>query len=156
MSEEHNIVLIIIFHPGISYSNPGETVEGYDCVMWVNHLAPFLLTHLLLDRLKKSTPSRIITVSSSAHTGIGKIEDCFYLSSKTAPPKTRVIPMYGQTKLFNISFMRELDKRLIGSGVYTYSVHPGIVHTNIFQNNINTAGGLGMKFFFALSYFLML
>ena len=130
---------IFLFISGISNAKAGATVEGYDMIMWVNHFGPFLLTHLLLDKLKESAPSRIITVSSSAHSAIKNEQDFFYIRQKTAPPGTGTLKTYGQTKVANIIFMRDLAKKLDGTGVTTYSLHPGYVQTDNIQNNIATA-----------------
>lgn len=89
----------------------------------VNHMGHFLLTNLLLDRLKASTPSRIINLSSiSHHSGVINRKDLNGNNTYNG---------YAQSKLANILFTRELSKRLHGTGVTANSVHPGFVKTEI-------------------------
>ena len=141
MNKSCVFIYFLSYSIGIAFGKPGETVEGYDTIMWVNHFAPFLLTHLLLEKLKQSAPSRIVTVSSSAHTAIKNPDELFYMRQKTAPPGMRMLKLYGQTKVGNILFMRELGKRLEGSGVTTYSLHPGFVQTDVMKNSIESSEG---------------
>jgi NAD(P)-dependent dehydrogenase (short-subunit alcohol dehydrogenase family) len=106
------------------------TADGLERTFAVNHLAPFLLTNLLLDLLKASAPARIINVSSSSHLrGRIHFEDLSL--------KGRYGPMvaYQQSKLANMLFTRELSRRLAGSGVMAFAMHPGLVATNIAANN---------------------
>ncbi len=92
----------------------------------VNHLGHFLLTNLLVDKLKASAPSRIVNVSSLAHER-GRMEwDDIMLENSFHPQKA-----YRQSKLANVLFTRELAKRLKDTGVSTYSLHPGVVLTEI-------------------------
>ncbi|XP_072530958.1 retinol dehydrogenase 13 isoform X3 [Salminus brasiliensis] len=103
------------------------TEDGYETQFAVNHLGHFLLTVLLLDMLKNSTPSRIINVSSIAHKG-GKIhfDD---LSFNRTPYDSLV--SYRQSKLANVLFTRELSRRTKGSGVTAYALHPGVIRTEL-------------------------
>lgn len=106
--------------------NPARrlTEDGLELTWAVNHLAPFLLTTLLLDRLKQSSPARIVTTSSGAHRRGGiPFED--FNADKSYSSFTR----YGQTKLANILFTKELARRLEGSGVTATCFHPGVVAT---------------------------
>lgn len=103
-----------------------QTKDGLEMQIGTNHFGHFLLTNLLLDLLKASAPSRIINVSSLAHK-IGKInrDD---INSEKSYNKWQA---YGQSKLANILFTRELSKRLAGSGVVANSLHPGAVRTEL-------------------------
>lgn len=93
----------------------------------VNHFGHFLLTNLLLDLLRKSAPSRIVVVSSTLHH-FGNIRfDNLNLERYYLDP----FFIYNNSKLANVLFARELEKRLKGSGVTTYSLHPGLVRTDI-------------------------
>lgn len=107
-----------------------ETVDGFEMLMGVNHMGHFLLTHLLLDLLKKSAPSRIVIVSSMAHRW-GKLKKDDLNSEKTY----KAFPAYCQSKLANLLFMRELVRRLEGSGVTVNAAHPGAVRTEISRDS---------------------
>jgi retinol dehydrogenase 14 len=104
----------------------------------INHLAPFLLTNLLLDRLKESAPSRVITVSSEAER-MGNID----FDDIQSRQKYRGFPVYGMTKLANIVFTYELAERLKGTFVTANCLHPGPVGTNFGRNN---AGPMALFF----------
>ena len=108
------------------------TDDGIERTWALNHLAPFLLTTLLLDRLKASAPARIITTSSDAHKG--KLIPFDDLNAERSW-KGRGFTRYGETKLANIMFTRELARRLEGTGVTAYSFHPGLVATGFNRNN---------------------
>lgn len=102
------------------------SVDGLELQLAVNHLAPFLLTNLLLDRLQASVPARVITVSSGVHRGATiNFDD---LQSELRYHHTNV---YSMTKLMNVLFTRELAQRLRGSGVTAYSLHPGVPSTKL-------------------------
>lgn len=108
----------------------GLTKDGFELTFGVNHLAHFLLTELLLDRLKASAPSRVVVVASRAHTRTKGI-DFDKLRKPTAHPTG--IPEYAVSKLCNVLHARELAKRLEGTGVTTYSLHPGVVATDAWR-----------------------
>ncbi|KAG1942086.1 retinol dehydrogenase 11 isoform X2 [Pimephales promelas] len=117
---------ILINNAGIMMCPRWQTEDGFEMQFGVNHLGHFLLTNLLLDLLKKSTPSRIVNVSSLAHE-TGKIHfDDINLEKDYNPTKS-----YKQSKLANVLFTRELAVRLKGTGVTTYSLHPGVIHTEL-------------------------
>ena len=97
------------------------SVDGIEMTFALNHLAYFLLTHLLLDTIKASAPSRIINVSSDAHSG-GKIDFDNLQGEQNFSAKA-----YGNSKLSNILFTMELTRRLEGSGVTANALHPGFV-----------------------------
>lgn len=102
------------------------TKDGLEMQIGTNHFGHFLLTNLLLDMLKASAPSRIINVSSLAHK-FGKINrDDIQLEKSYSR-----WPAYGQSKLANILFTRELAKRLNGTNVTANSLHPGAVKTEL-------------------------
>lgn len=104
------------------------TEDGFEAQLGINHLGHFLLTTLLLDKLKKSAPSRIINVSSIAHKR-GKINFDDLNSKDSYEPGEA----YDQSKLANILFTIELAERLKGTGVTVNAVHPGLVKTKIFR-----------------------
>lgn len=108
-----------------------ESADGIETTFAVNHLAYFLLTELLLERLKQSAPARIVNVASDAHRGAGRL-DFDDLESRRSYSPLRV---YGRSKLANILFTRELAHRLAGSGVTANCMHPGFVGSNFSKNN---------------------
>jgi retinol dehydrogenase-12 len=100
--------------------------DGHELQLAVNHLAPFLLTNLLLDVLKSSAPSRIVNVSSGIHHR-GRID----LDDLQAERGYRPMQRYGTTKLANILFTRGLARRLEGTGVTANALSPGFISTNL-------------------------
>lgn len=98
------------------------TADGLEMQIGTNHFGHFLLTNLLLDHLRASSPSRIINVSSMVHK-FGRIK-CDDINSEKSYGKWKA---YAQSKLANVLFTRELAKRLAGSGVVANSLHPGAV-----------------------------
>jgi NAD(P)-dependent dehydrogenase (short-subunit alcohol dehydrogenase family) len=127
--ERHDRLDVLVNNAGLVQSKRNETPDGIETQLAINHLAPFLLTSLLLDLLKASAPSRIVTVSSDAHRW-GKLD----LDDLQSRKRYRGMQVYGRTKLANILFTRELAERLEGTGVTANVMHPGGVNTN-FGNN---------------------
>ncbi len=123
-------VHVLVNNAGVVNLQHTTTVDGIETVFAVNHLAYFLLTHLLLDRLKKSAPARIVNVASDAHR-IGRIE----FDDLGSERRYRAMRVYGTSKLANILFTSELARRLDGSGVTANCLHPGAVATRLGQNN---------------------
>ncbi len=146
----------IICVSGIGKAAKGHrTKEGYNMVFAVNHFGPFLLTMLLLDRLKESAPSRIINVSSVAHTWVKPGE----MSFTKKDSKGRVYPglrEYGRSKLANVLFAKELSRRLEGTGVTAYSLHPGAILSNILKTGYETHGTFFALMFYWLATITML
>lgn len=106
------------------------TVDGHETIFAVNHLAPFLLTRLLLDRLRASAPARVVNVSSESHQrGTMDLDDPGY-----ARGGWNTLRAYERSKLANVLFTRALARRLDGSGVTTTVVHPGRIATNIWSH----------------------
>jgi NAD(P)-dependent dehydrogenase (short-subunit alcohol dehydrogenase family) len=143
--ERHDRLDVLVNNAGLIQSGRTETPEGIELTLAVNHLAPFLLTNLLLELLKRNAPSRVITVSSEArrHAEI----DFDDLHSER---RYRAFPVYGMTKLANILFTYELAERLRGTGVVANCVHPGGVNTNF--GNYNRS--LGILLFRAFKPFM--
>jgi retinol dehydrogenase 14 len=128
--ERHDRIDVLANNAGLVQSKRTETLDGIETTLATNHLAPFLLTNLLIERLEQSAPSRVITVSSEAQSwGTMDFED---MQSRR---KYRGFPIYGMTKLANIMFTYELAERLNGTGVAVNCLHPGSVGTNFGQNN---------------------
>jgi len=107
------------------------TPDGHEQTFQVNHLAPFLLTSLLRDRLAASAPARVITTASTAHRG-GRLDldDLDYERRRYSS-----MQVYGTTKLENILFTRELARRLEGTGVPAAGLHPGTVSTGFARDS---------------------
>jgi NAD(P)-dependent dehydrogenase (short-subunit alcohol dehydrogenase family) len=112
---------ILVNNAGVMACPKALTKDGFEMQLGTNHLGHFLLTNLLLDLLKASSPSRVVVVSSVLHR-LGRIKKEDLMSEKSYW-KWQV---YGQSKLANILFTNELAKRLEGSGVTANSLHPGM------------------------------
>jgi retinol dehydrogenase-14 len=112
------------------------TADGFEYTFGVNHLAHFVLTNLLLDKLKASAPSRIVVTSSYAHA-LGHIDFEDLMAERTY----RFFKVYNQSKLANTLFTFELARKLEGSGVTANCFHPGAVRSN-FYKGIGKIGGV--------------
>jgi NAD(P)-dependent dehydrogenase (short-subunit alcohol dehydrogenase family) len=117
---------VLVNNAGLFSPSYQRSADGFELSFAVNHLAPFLLTQLLVDRLKASAPARIVTVASEAHRG-QRIDP----ASLARPPRYSALRAYRGSKLCNILFTRELARRLDGSGVAAVALHPGVVATAI-------------------------
>jgi NAD(P)-dependent dehydrogenase (short-subunit alcohol dehydrogenase family) len=125
-------IQVLINNAGAIYGRRQLSPDGIELTWAVNHLAPFLLTTLLLDRLKASAPARIVTTSSGAHEGARiPFDDLSAERSYGGSGFSR----YGETKLANILFTVELARRLAGTGVIANCFHPGFVATGFNRNN---------------------
>jgi NAD(P)-dependent dehydrogenase (short-subunit alcohol dehydrogenase family) len=123
---------VLINNAGAMFATRQMTEDGVEMTWALNHLAPFLLTTLLLDRIKSSAPARIITTTSDAHKNrLIPFDD---LNAEHSY-RSRGFGRYGETKLANILFTLELAHRLEGSGVTANCVHPGTVATGFNRNN---------------------
>ncbi|KAJ6650011.1 Retinol dehydrogenase 13 [Pseudolycoriella hygida] len=120
---------ILINNAGVMRCPKSKTKDGIEMQLGVNHMGHFLLTILLLEKLKKSSPSRIVVVSSVAHER-GTINTADLNSDETYDEADA----YNQSKLANILFANELSRKLTGTGVTVNSVHPGIVDTDIIRH----------------------
>jgi NAD(P)-dependent dehydrogenase (short-subunit alcohol dehydrogenase family) len=117
---------VLVNNAGAMISPRQESVDGIEMTWALNHLGYFLLTNLLLDRLKASAPSRVVSVASDAHRMAWGIDFDDVEGIKSYSP----FRAYSQSKLANILFTRELASRLEGSGVTANCLHPGFVATN--------------------------
>jgi NAD(P)-dependent dehydrogenase (short-subunit alcohol dehydrogenase family) len=122
----------LVNNAGAVYSGRQLSPDGLELTWAVNHLAPFLLTTLLLDRLKASAPARIVTTSSDAH---GRAAIPFDDLTADRGKGGSGFRRYGETKLANILFTTELAKQLAGSGVTANAYHPGLVASGFNRNN---------------------
>jgi NAD(P)-dependent dehydrogenase (short-subunit alcohol dehydrogenase family) len=119
---------VLVNNAGITLRHPATTSEGHEAMWATNHLGPFLLTQRLLPLLQASAPARIVNVASDAHRW-GRIR--FDDLEATKGYGFMSFPRYGDTKLMNVLFTRELARRVEGTGVTVNCVHPGAVATNI-------------------------
>jgi NAD(P)-dependent dehydrogenase (short-subunit alcohol dehydrogenase family) len=139
--ERYGRLDVLVNNAGLIQSRRAETPDGIELTLAVNHLAPFLLTNLLLDLLRESAPSRIVTVSSEASRG-ARID----FEDLQSERRYRAFKVYGMTKLANILFTYELAERLEGTGVVANCLHPGGVNTNFASGN-RTLGTLLFRAF---------
>jgi retinol dehydrogenase 14 len=116
---------VLINNAGGFWATRRTTVDGLEHTFAVNHLAPFLLTNLLLDKLKASAPARVVTVSSGAQA-MGKLNFADLQGEKGYNGQFA----YNQSKLANVMFCYALARRLEGTGVTSTVLHPGIARTN--------------------------
>jgi NAD(P)-dependent dehydrogenase (short-subunit alcohol dehydrogenase family) len=123
---------ILLNNAGVIMLRREETVDGIERTFAVNHLGTFLLTTLLIDRLKASAPARVVTVASDAHHYAGAGLDFDDLGSAKGFSAMRV---YARSKGANILFTHELARRLDGTGVTANCLHPGFVGSNFAKNN---------------------
>jgi len=115
---------VLLNNVGGFWAHRHATADGLEHTFALNHLAPFLLTNLLLDRLKASAPARIVTVSSGAQA-MGEIDFDDLMGER----KYSGSRAYNQSKLANVMFTYELARRLQGSGVTATALHPGMTST---------------------------
>jgi retinol dehydrogenase-12 len=121
---------VLVNNAGALLMDRRESVDGIEMTFALNHLAYFLLTNLLLDRLRQSAPSRIVVVSSDAHRGVTMDFD-----DLEGRAKYRGFRAYSRSKLANVLFVRELARRLEGTGVTANALHPGFVASGFFSGD---------------------
>lgn len=108
----------------------GETKDGFELAFGTNHLGHFLLTALLMPRLRASAPARVVVVASAAHYNARGID------LEAVRGRTRSLTgweEYCVSKLANVLFVRELERRVGGSGAHAFAVHPGVVGTQLWR-----------------------
>ena len=115
---------VLLNNVGGFWAHRHLTAEGLEHTFALNHLAPYLLTNLLLDRLIASSPARVVTVSSGAHS-MGKIDFDDLMGERNYSGSRA----YNQSKLANVMFTYELARRLDGTGVTANALHPGLTST---------------------------
>jgi retinol dehydrogenase 12 len=108
----------------------GTTRDGFELTFGVNHLGHFLLTELLLERLKRSAPSRVVNVASKAHYGAQEID---WAALEQPTRSLTGYREYEVSKLCNVLHAKELSVRLEGTGVTTYSLHPGMIASDVWR-----------------------
>jgi retinol dehydrogenase-12 len=135
----HDRLDVLVNNAGLISPHYAVSAEGYELTVAVNHLAPFLLTNLLLDRLEGPAPARVVTVASQAHRG-ARLD----LATMTHPPGWTPLSAYGRSKLANILFTRALAQRLDPTTVTACCLHPGVIATDI-GNRAGSLAGLGWR-----------
>jgi NAD(P)-dependent dehydrogenase (short-subunit alcohol dehydrogenase family) len=120
---------VLVNNAGMMSPTRALSAEGYDLTFAVNHLAPFLLTNLLLPKLLTAAPARVVVVASGAHQR-ARLDFDDLMNAKVSG----LWPAYSRSKLANILFARALAKRLAGSGVTANSLHPGLVRSHLFHD----------------------
>jgi NAD(P)-dependent dehydrogenase (short-subunit alcohol dehydrogenase family) len=121
----HDQLNLLVNNAGVIYGRPRYTEEGLEATVVVNHLCPFLLTHLLLPALLASTPARVVNVNSDGH----RLAQGVYVESWRSAQGKRGFQLYSEAKLANLMFTYELARQLSGSGVTVNAIHPGMVDT---------------------------
>jgi NAD(P)-dependent dehydrogenase (short-subunit alcohol dehydrogenase family) len=122
---------VLVNNAGLVMGERVLTPDGIETSLAVNHLAGFLLTNLLLGRLRESAPARVVNVSSVGHRFVRR----FDFADLDGGRRFRGLRVYCQTKLANVLFTRELARRLEGMGITVNCMHPGNVATRFGQNN---------------------
>lgn len=120
---------VLVNNAGVA-GQRGQTADGFELAFGVNHLGHFLLTNLLLDRLRDNAPARVVTVSSIAHRQAPGVD----FEAVRRPTRSFTgLPEYAVSKLCNLLFTQELARREAASGVTTYALHPGAIGSAIWR-----------------------
>jgi NAD(P)-dependent dehydrogenase (short-subunit alcohol dehydrogenase family) len=135
---------VLVNNAGLILRRRAETEDGFEETFGVNHLGHFLLTDLLLERLRASAPARVVVVSSHAHKGARRGLD---FDDLQAEHRYRWMDAYNKSKLANIYFARELSRRLDATGVTVNALHPGFV-----RSEFGRGGDLGGLYGFGIKY----
>ena len=130
--ERYPTIDVLVNNAGAVYGTRRLSPDGIELTWAVNHLAPFLLTTLLLERLEASAPARVVTTSSAAHQGARIPFDDMSAERSWGSSGFR---RYGETKLANVLFTVELARRLGGTGVTANAFHPGFVASAFNRDN---------------------
>ena len=127
--ERDLLIHVLINNAGLA-GKRGITSDGFELAFGTNHLGHFLFTHLLLDRIKQSAPARIVIVASKGHR-LAKKYDLDNVQRRTK--SITAFPEYCVSKVANIFHAQELGRRLQGTNVTTYAVHPGVVASDVWR-----------------------
>jgi len=139
--EKYDHLHVLVNNAGAFFNKRISTSYGVEMTFLINHLAPFLLTNLLLETLKASTPARITNVSSEAHRqGVINFEDLGFEKGYFG------MKAYARSKLANILFTYVLARRLEGTGINVNALHPGHIATDIWKNDFGSFGAV-LKWF---------
>jgi NAD(P)-dependent dehydrogenase (short-subunit alcohol dehydrogenase family) len=134
LAQELNTTLprldVLVNNAGRMSATRALSADGYELTFAVNHLAPFLLTNLLLPKLRTAAPARIVVVSSEAHRR-ARLDFADLMNERVSG----LLPAYARSKLANVLFVRALAARLIGTGVTANALHPGFVDSHLFHDS---------------------
>jgi retinol dehydrogenase 12 len=119
---------LLINNAGVA-GQRGKTESGFEMAFGINHVGHFLFTLLLVPRLIASGPARIVTVASRAHKRVAGID-----FDAVQSPSGLGLREYQVSKLANVLFSAELGRKLAGTGVNTYALHPGVIKSDIWRN----------------------
>lgn len=126
---------VLVNNAGVFLDARTVTVDGHETTLQVNHLAPFLLTHLLRENLERAPQGRVVNVSSMAHAR-GKV----VLDDLQSARRYEGYAVYALTKLLNVHFTHELARRLEGTKVTTSALHPGVIGTKLLRAGFGMGG----------------
>lgn len=132
LQRRYAVIDVLVNNAGAMFARRQVTAEGYEATWALNHLAPFLLTALLVDRMKRHPPARIVTTASAAHQ---PAHIPFDDVGAERSYRNHGYARYGETKLANILFTAQLAHFLEGSGVTANCFHPGLVATGFNMGN---------------------
>lgn len=127
--EPYEALHVLINNAGVGGAR-GLTKQGFEMTFGVNHLGHFLLTQLLLDRLRDSAPARVVTVASDAHYNARGVD---FAALRRPARGITGLGEYAVSKLCNVLFAQELARRTAGTGVHSYALHPGVVASDIWR-----------------------
>jgi NAD(P)-dependent dehydrogenase (short-subunit alcohol dehydrogenase family) len=127
--EPYEPLHVLINNAGVGGAR-GLTKQGFEMTFGVNHLGHFLLTQLLLDRLRASAPARVVTVASDAHYNARGVD---FAALRRPARGITGLGEYAVSKLCNVLFAQELARRTAGTGVHSYALHPGVVASDIWR-----------------------
>lgn len=129
--KKYKKIHVLINNAGVQYNVRKESPDGYELVFAVNYLSHFLMTMLLLDRMKESAPARILNINSSGHRFGGLDLNDIHWEKR----RYRGLKGYGSAKVAELLFTKDLADKLKGTGVTVNAAHPGEVHSNISMEN---------------------
>ncbi len=127
---------VLVNNAGIITKSFQKTEDGFEMQFGVNHMAPFLLTNLLLPRLKAAKSARIVNVSSDAHYRCKEID----FDKLNDPKGYKGFDAYCRSKLCNVLFTKSLAKRVANDGIVVNALHPGVISTNIGEKHMGWMG----------------
>ncbi len=121
---------VLVNNAGVAGAR-GLTRDGFEITLGTNHLGPYLFTELLLPRLREAAQGRVVNVSSRAHLKVARIDwEAFTRETKRTSER---LAMYALSKLLNVLHAKELARRLAGTRITTYALHPGVIASDVWR-----------------------